>query len=91
MQYVFTKTVNADTPGGKVRPFEAGEEIDQDDILAGCLESCLRVGSIKPIDRTQESDVANAESGDAPDQSKGEKSGSDTNKTTGGKKPGKKK
>lgn len=45
MKYRFANTLYADTPQGTKR-FVAGDVIDEGDILAGCLASCLGTGAL---------------------------------------------
>ena len=73
MQYVFAKTVNADTPDGASRRFLAGEAIDEAEILACNLRSCVANGHAAPVeaeesDATEESDAIEESQVDATGQ-----------------------
>jgi hypothetical protein len=43
----FTKTLTVDTPNGPKR-FESGQVVDETAILPGSLESCQRLGQVRP-------------------------------------------
>lgn len=47
--YEATKTMRIDGPDGMPRLIQAGDRIQADAILPGCLESCLRLGAIVEV------------------------------------------
>lgn len=49
MRYQFMKTISADNNKGEREEFKEGQQIDEKDILAGCLESCKRLKTVVEI------------------------------------------
>jgi hypothetical protein len=67
MRYEFKNTLIVDTPAGN-KKFSAGDVIDGDDILAGCLASCLANKALVevPDEGTAAESAAEPATGDAP-------------------------
>lgn len=58
MFYTFVHDTIADGPDGRGRKFASGDVIDETEIATGCLESCLRVGTLKPAPEQADADDA---------------------------------
>lgn len=56
--YQATKTMRIDGPDGQRLSVQAGDRIQADAILPGCLESCLRLGSIVEVEEQPKAEKA---------------------------------